>query len=150
MNVERNSKDTRKARMDLKDVDIPQELHLQPKRKKYYKPHVEYILTFEEYMDFCRFLKSFKLSNGYAANISRCVVNDGRIYGSKSHDCQVLLRLMLPAGVRKYLKKDVCNALVEHCKFFEQIIAKTLHLKEKEEGVLCVSWEEFFHLHSLT
>lgn len=67
----------------------------------------------------------------------------------------MLLQRILPTGVRKYLIKDVCNALVELYKFFEQITAQTLHLKdleklEKEVLRILYRLKESFHLHSLT
>ena len=48
------------------------------------------------------------------AKISRNVnITDGKISGLKSHDCHVLLQQLLPIGIRPYLIKDVCDALVE-------------------------------------
>ncbi|KAL2471639.1 Uncharacterized protein Adt_39775 [Abeliophyllum distichum] len=135
LNIEGKSKDTTNARLGLQDMGIHPELHLQPKGgNKHYKPLATYTPCVEERKEFCAFLKSVKLPDGYAANISRSVsVRDGRMYGLKSHDCHVLLQHLLPIGIRRILKNDIFTTLVELCKFFEKLTAKTLHVNNLEQ-----------------
>ena len=139
LNIVGKTKDTEKARLDLADMKIRNELHLQLKGNKLLKPHACYTLTLEERREFCKFLKSVKFPDGYAANISRNVnISDGKISGLKSHDCHVLL---LPVGIRPYLNKDVCDALVELSGFFQKLCAKTLYvtdLERLEEGIVII------------
>ena len=131
LDIEGKSKDTYKARLDLADLKIRAELHLQPHGNKFLKPQASYTLTSDERKKFCKFLKSVKFSDGYAANISRNVnVKDGKISGLKTHDCHVLLQRLLPIGIRPYLCKDVCTTLIEFSHFFQQICAKTLCVKD--------------------
>lgn len=106
LNIDGKSKDTFKARLDLQDMGIRSELHLQAAGDKFKKPYASYTLTLEERHEFCQFLKSVKFPDGYAANISRNVnANEGKIYGLKSHDCHVLLQRILPVAVRKFFSK---------------------------------------------
>lgn len=142
LNIEGKTKDTNKARLDLEILDIRKELHLQLGGNKYIKPPACYTLTSDERKQFCKFLKLVKLPEGYASNVSRCVnVNDGKLSGLKSHDCHVLLQRLIPIGIRAFLPNDVCTALVELCKFFQDLCAKTLKvsdLDKLEKGIFLV------------
>ncbi|XP_031249542.1 uncharacterized protein LOC116107404 [Pistacia vera] len=60
------SKDTDTARLDLADMNIRKELHLQPHGDRYLKPQACYTLTLNERRQFCQFLKSVKFLDGYA------------------------------------------------------------------------------------
>nr|XP_048322184.1 uncharacterized protein LOC125419751 [Ziziphus jujuba var. spinosa] len=77
LDIKGKSKDTDKARMDLKDLKIRKELHLQ------------------------------ETGDGYAANISKNVnIKDGKISGLKTNDSHVLLQQLFPVGIRPYIKKE--------------------------------------------
>ena len=131
LNIERKTKDTVKTRMDLANMKIMKELHLQPSGNGFVKPPACYVLSQREKQSLLEFLKSVKFPNGYASNISRNVsVEDGKILGLKSHDYHVLLQRLLPVGIRGYLHKDVVTALVELVNFFHELRAKTLNVKE--------------------
>ncbi|KAL6506117.1 hypothetical protein OROHE_022646 [Orobanche hederae] len=107
MNIERKTKDTVKARLDLEDMKVRKELHLIKRRNgKYVMPDASYVLNKKEREDFCKFLMSVKFLDGYASNISRCVgINDQKISGLKSHDCHILLQRILPVGIRGSLER---------------------------------------------
>ena len=133
LNIAGETKDTEKAHLDLADMKIRNELHLQLKRNKLLKPYACYTLTLEEIREFCKFLKLVKFPDGYAINISRNVnINDENISGLKSHDCHVLLQRLLSVGIRPYLNKDVCDALVELSGFFQKLCTKTLYVTDLE------------------
>ncbi|XP_052294335.1 uncharacterized protein LOC107178912 isoform X1 [Citrus sinensis] len=142
LNIEGKTKDTVKARLDLEDLKIKKELHLKQEGNKLLKPHASYTLTLNEKREFCQFLKSVKFPDGYAANISNCVnIKDAKVSGLKSHDCHVLLQQILPIGIRPYLRKDICSAIIELCNFFRQLCAKTLYkseLDKLEEGIVLI------------
>ncbi|RVX01357.1 hypothetical protein CK203_031234 [Vitis vinifera] len=142
LNIVGKTKDTNKARLDLADMNIRKELHLQIQGNKLVKPHACYTLTVEVRKEFCKFLKSVKFPDGYAANLSRNVsINDGKISGLKSHDCHVLLQKLLPIAIRPYFNKDLCTTLVELCSFFQKLCAKTLYvndLEKLEEGIVLI------------
>ena len=142
LNIVGKTKDTNKARLDLADMNIRKELHLQIQGNKLVKPHACYTLTVEERKEFCKFLKSVKFPDGYAANLSRNVsINDGKISGVKSHDYHVLMQKLLPIAIRPYFNKDLCTTLVELCSFFQKLCAKTLYmndLEKLEEGIVLI------------
>ena len=48
--------------------------------------------------------------------------------GLKTHDSHILLQRLLPIGIRAYLKKNVSTAIVELCKFFCDLCAKTISI----------------------
>ena len=101
-----------------------------------------YTLTTKERIEFCKFLKSVKFPDGYAANLSRNVsINDGKISGLKTHDCHVLFQKLLPVAIQPYLNKDVCTTIIELCSFFQQLCAKALYVKDLEkleEGIVLI------------
>ena len=70
LNIEGKTKDTTNARLDLQDLNIRKDLHLQRQGTKLVKPHVAYTLTTSEKLDFCKFLKSVKFPDGFVSNIS--------------------------------------------------------------------------------
>ncbi|XP_020242858.1 uncharacterized protein LOC109821073 [Asparagus officinalis] len=127
------TKDTNEVRLDLADRKIRKELHLTRQGNKLKKPHARYVLKLEYRRLFCKFLKVVKFLDGYAANICKNVnIVDGKIHNLKNHDCHVLLQRLLPVGIRSYLDKDVCTAIVELAIFFQQICAKTLKVSDFE------------------
>ena len=142
LNIEGKTKDTDKSRLDLADMNIRKELHLQVQGNKLVKPHACYTLTGDERKEFCKFIKSVKFPDGYAANLSRNIsIGDGRISGLKSHDCHVLLQKLLPIAIRPYLNKDLCSTLAELSSFFEKLCAKTLYvndLEKLEQGIILI------------
>nr|XP_048333284.1 uncharacterized protein LOC125423409 [Ziziphus jujuba var. spinosa] len=110
LDIKGKSKDTDKARMDLKDLNIRKELHLQ------------------------------ETGDGYAANISKNVnIKDGKISGLKTHDSHVLLQQLFPVGIRPYIKKEVCGTNIEMCMFFQKLCARTLSVSDLDmlqEGII--------------
>ncbi|KAI3462212.1 hypothetical protein Pfo_018875 [Paulownia fortunei] len=115
----------------LKDTIKARELHLSQSGDRVTKPHASYTITLEERHEFFHFLKSMKFPDGYAANISGNVnVNDGKLYGLKTHDCHVLLQRLLLVAIRKFLPKDICGTVVELCDFFKKITSRTLHVAD--------------------
>ncbi|KAL4021062.1 hypothetical protein IC575_019851 [Cucumis melo] len=131
LNIDGKTKDTINAHLDLEDLNIRKELHLQRQGTKLIKPHPTYTLTGSERIDFCKFLKSVKFPDGFVSNISRCVsVNDGKLWGLKTHDSHILLQQLIPIVVRAYLHKDVCTTVVELCNFFRDLCAKTIRVSD--------------------
>lgn len=69
------TKDTVKAREDLRDMGIREELQMKVRSRdnKPVKPVACFKLSHDEKNGFCDFLKSAKFPDGYASNISRCI-----------------------------------------------------------------------------
>ncbi|XP_039145550.1 uncharacterized protein LOC120282769 [Dioscorea cayenensis subsp. rotundata] len=129
-------KDTITARLDLEDLNIKKELHLKRLPDgSYLMPQACYTLSKDERMEFCDFLKAVKFPDGFASNISRCVnSNDSQISGLKSHDCHIILQRLLPVVIRKFVPKDIFQALDELANFFKRLCCKTLK-KEAVKGL---------------
>ena len=60
LNIEGKTKDSNKARLDLPDMNIRKELHLQVQGNKLVKPHACYTLIGDGRKEFCKFVKSVK------------------------------------------------------------------------------------------
>lgn len=135
MSIDGKNKDTIKARKDLEDLGIRKELHLREKDDgSYIFPSACYTMSKKDRQNFCEFLHSVKLPDGYASNISRCAnVVDGKVSGLKSHDCHVLLQRLLPVGIRGSMCRDVTTALAELGDFFQRLCCKTLRLDDIEK-----------------
>nr|GEZ69261.1 hypothetical protein [Tanacetum cinerariifolium] len=122
------SKDTTKARQDLKRLGIPSGLWLgQNKNEKWSKPQVAYSFTPEDKKKFCQFIKGVKLPDGFGSKFKhKDTDNDINIAGLKSHDYHIMMQRLLPYGLHQYLAPDVAKPLIELCLFFKQICSQTL------------------------
>ncbi|GKC61123.1 hypothetical protein Tco_1088721 [Tanacetum coccineum] len=130
------SKDTIKARQDLKDWGIRKELWLVDKGSgKFEKPHPKYSFTPDKRNFFCQFIKGVRLPDGFGSNFKKKVTaDDNNIAGMKSHDCHIMMQRLLPYGVQQYLPKDISPAIIELCLFFKQICARKLMQQDMEKA----------------
>ncbi|XP_062081341.1 uncharacterized protein LOC133786147 [Humulus lupulus] len=135
LDIEGKSKDNLKARKDLQNINIREELWLKkdPSNNKLEKPYANYTLTREECKDFCKFIQSVRLPDGYASNISRCATDNDKLRGMKTHDWHVLLHKILPAALLPFLTDNIRGTLIELCQFFQKICAKTLQISDIEQ-----------------
>nr|GEW49263.1 hypothetical protein [Tanacetum cinerariifolium] len=93
------SKDTTKARQDLKRLGIRSGLCLsQNKNGKCSKPQAAYSFTPGDIKKFCQFIKGVKLPDGFGSNFKH----------------------------KQYLAPDVAKPLIELCLFFKQICSQIL------------------------
>ena len=94
-------------------------------------------------------MKSVKYPDGYAANISRSVnAKNGRLSDLESYDCHVLLKRILPIGLRGFADKDISIVLFELGNFFQDLCSRTLKWSELEklEERIVLMLERFFPL----
>ena len=139
MDIEGKTKDTLKARMDLKDLDYRHELHLDLDGKT--KPFASYTFTKEECRAFYEYIKAVKLPDGFRSNIGRCVTENYKLSGMKTHDSHILLQKLLPAGIISFLTEPVRETLIEFCQFFEKLCARTLivdELREMQRSIILI------------
>nr|GEY14692.1 hypothetical protein [Tanacetum cinerariifolium] len=122
------SKDTTKARQDLKNLGIRSELWLsQNKNRKCLKPHTKYSFTPDNKKMFCQFIKGVKLPDGFGSNFKHKVTdNDSNITGMKSHDCHIMMQRLLPHRFQQYLHTVIGKPIIKLCSFFKQIYSRTL------------------------
>ncbi|GJX18329.1 hypothetical protein Tco_0219161 [Tanacetum coccineum] len=139
------SKDTTKARQDLKSLGIRSGLWLgQNKNEKCSKPQAAYSFTPENRKKFCQFIKEVKLPDGFGSNFKHKVTdNDTNITGLKSQDCHIMMQRLFPYGLQQYLPADIAKPITELCLFFKQICSQTLmeddmlKVQSKVVDILC-------------
>lgn len=133
LNIEGKTKDGLKARLDLKEMCIREQLHPIEEGDRILLPSACYTLSSNEKFKLCEFLKEVKVPDGYSSNISQCVnLKERKISALKSHDYHILMQRLLPLAIRKLLPKDVCEALIELSNFFRELCSKVLKVKELE------------------
>nr|CAH67329.1 OSIGBa0102I15.9 [Oryza sativa] len=141
------TKDTAKARFDLKDLGIKKVLQF---REDGEMPHARYTLSTEQKKAFCAFLQEVKFPDGFASNISRCLNAEGTtVQGLKTHDCHILLQRILPAAMRGFLDSDIYEAIAELGMFFRKLCSRTLNKDvlvqmKKEIPIILVKLEKIF------
>ncbi|XP_030946005.1 uncharacterized protein LOC115970519 [Quercus lobata] len=128
LNVKDWTKDNYKARLDLAEMGIRRELHLQRKdHDKYMIPPACFHMTALEKDGFLQVLRDVKVPDGYASNISRRVnLKERKISGLKSHDNHILMQQLLPIALRGSLPSHVIRPLMKLACFFRKICSKTL------------------------
>ena len=152
MTIAGKSKDTLNARLDLEDMGIREELHLQLNEEdgSYDMPPAWYTMSKEEKIAFCEFIRSVRFPDGYAANLEKCISPDGcKLQGLKTHDCHILLQRILPAGLRGIMHEDIYEAVAELGNFFRELCCQTLKLSvlkrlEKEIPIILCKLEKIF------
>ncbi|XP_066323130.1 uncharacterized protein [Miscanthus floridulus] len=124
------TKDTTNARLDLHDMGIRPELHLQQHGNLVTAPPAPYVLGKDQKIEFCKFLKGIKFPDGYAANLERYISQDGsKVQGKlKTHSCHILLQRIIPAGLRGLVRKDVYEAVAELGTFFRELCSRNMRI----------------------
>ena len=132
LNLKDQTKDNYKARLDLAEMGIRSELHLQQKSDdKYTIPPVCFHMTSSERNGFLQVLKDVTVPDGYASNISRCVnMKERKISGLKSHDNHILTHQLFPIALRGSLPSHVTRPLIKLACFFREICSKTLRVSD--------------------
>ena len=128
LNVKDQTKDNYKARLDLAEMGIRSELHLQRKGDdKYIIPAACFHMNLSERDSFLQVLKDIAVPDGYASNISRRVnMKERKISGLKSHDNHILMQQLFPIALRGSLPSHVTRPLIKLACFFREVCSKTL------------------------
>ena len=116
----RSNKFILNAHRDLERIGIRQSMHPQlEKNGKAKAPKSSYTMDNDKKDIFLKVLKEIRVPDGYCSNISRCVnINDRTISGLKSHDCHIIMQLLLPIAARKALPEEVAQVFIELSSFF--------------------------------
>ncbi|KAG8376021.1 hypothetical protein BUALT_Bualt09G0019600 [Buddleja alternifolia] len=101
----KKSKDHRRARLQLKSMNIRKPLWPQPRPSgRDNLPPTAFTMGRKEKDIFCKALKSIRAPDGYASNIARRVnIASRTIIGLKSHDNHVLIQQLIPIATRRAL-----------------------------------------------
>lgn len=93
LNMDGKTKDNMKARLDLQDMGLRDELH--PQKRSFNKtllPPACFSMAPKEKDDFLKVLKGVKVPDGYSSNLSRCIqLKQRKIISLKSHDGHILM-----------------------------------------------------------
>jgi len=142
MNIDGKTKDTAKARKDLREMGIRRELHLQKVGARVKMPLAKYTLTKDDKKKLCDWLKCVKFPDAYASNIGRCVNKlPGKLSGMKSHDCHVFIQRLLPIAIRGNLTPEIRTTLNELSDFLKKLCARTLKvdvLKQMKTDIVVI------------
>ncbi|XP_071729888.1 uncharacterized protein [Rutidosis leptorrhynchoides] len=145
------TKDHLKGSRDLEEMGIRHELHPQPlSNGKVYLPPACFLMDKKEKETFYDVLKSVKVPNGYAANISRCIQGKPpKITSLKSHDNHILMQQLLPVAIRNILPKHVRSIIMKLCRYYRQLCSKVLKptdlfKMEKDIGKILCDLERIF------
>lgn len=133
LNNGKKSKDNLKARRTLEEIGVRK--HLWPIVRESGTtrlPAAPYNLSNDAKDRFCDILGNIKFPDGYASNISRCVLKR-KLAGLKSHDCHVLMQLLLPLALQDTVDEKVASVLIELCDFNRALCSKTLYVHELDK-----------------
>ena len=130
LNLKDQTKDNYKARLDLADMGIRSELHLQRKSDDTILPTC-FHMTSSERDGFLQVLKDVAVPDWCASNISRRVnMKEHNISGLKSHDNHILMQQLFPIALRGSLPSHVTKPLIKLACFFREICSKTLKVSD--------------------
>ncbi|XP_026657308.1 uncharacterized protein LOC113461439 [Phoenix dactylifera] len=133
MDIKGKTKDNMKARQDLELCCKCPKLRIQFVNEKQVKPPASYVLSKDQAMEVCEWVKGLRLPDGYASNISKCVnLYDYKFYGLKSHGCHVFMLRLFPIAFREVLPIAVWDALTELSYYFRDLCNTTLHVQNME------------------
>ena len=132
LNLKDWTKHNYKARLNLADMGIRSELHLQRKGDdKYMIPPACFHMTTLEKDGFLQVLRVVKVPDGYASNISHRVnLKERKISSLKSHDNHILMQQLLPIALRGSLPSHVTRPLIKLACFFRKICLKTFTVSD--------------------
>lgn len=134
LNTHGSFKDGLKARLDLKEMGIREDLHPRPDGEGSYHVEETNILSKAERRSIYDCLQGIKVPSGYSSNLKRIVsMKDLKLVGQKSHDCHVLMQQLLLVAVRGILQDDLRHIVTRLCFFFNAICGKVFETKKLEE-----------------
>ena len=104
-----------------------------------------YVLKPAQRITFCKYLRSVKFPDGFAANLGSYITADGsKVQGRmKTHSCHVLLQRIIPAGLRGLVRPNLFEAVAELGNFFRDLCSRNLSihvvqcLKQEIPLILC-------------
>ncbi|KAM1286532.1 hypothetical protein ACFX2J_000577 [Malus domestica] len=100
LDIEGKTKNTIKARLDLKRMGVQRGLWMNKDSDKAIMDLAFFSMKLNDKKEFVKFVSSVKFPDRYASNITRCVnVDKGNFAGLKSHDFHVFMQHLLPVGI---------------------------------------------------
>jgi len=132
LDIQGKTKDHVIARYNLQDMGIRKNLHpweLDGGRVQFAKSC--FSMNAHEKSIFCTILKSAKLADGIASNISKCVnVREKKISGYKSHNAHFMLHYLLQIPIRCTMLDVVVGPLIRLGSFFHSLCQKVIQVQD--------------------
>ena len=129
LEVDKKSKDSVNARLDLQAMNIREGLHADLTGPKPVIPRAAYYMAPVMKKIFCRLLGDARFPDGHASNLEHKVEND-KLTGLKSHDCHIIMQELLPLAMSRTLPDSVTRPLMGLCNYFKQVYANVIDVKE--------------------
>ena len=108
MDVKGKTKDNIKARMDTSLFCNCKNIELVFDGSRVAKPRASFLLEKNAQQLVYQWLKSLCFPDGRASNISKLVnLEEGRLYGRKSHGCHVFMQTLIPLAYRDLLPNGI-------------------------------------------
>ncbi|WCJ36597.1 hypothetical protein M5689_021378 [Euphorbia peplus] len=127
LNLPGKTKDGIAARLDMVDMGIRTDLKPSAGEKRDKLPMGGCNLFASERKIVCNSFFNMKPPSRFSSNIRNLVsLQDSRISNLKSHDCHVIMQLLLPIALRSVLDKPVRIAIIRFCLFFKAICSKVI------------------------
>ena len=114
MDVKGKTKNNIKARLDLALFCNWKNMELVFDGSRVTKPRASFMLEKNTQLIVYKWLKSLRFPDGHASNISRLVnMEECRLYGMKSHNCDMFMQTLIPLTFRDLLPKaSICEAYI--------------------------------------
>ena len=128
LKLEGKTKDTLNSRIDLVAMGIRRKLHPYQESHVVKTPPAWYVLKPAQRITFCKYLRGVKFPDGFAANLGSYITADGsKVQGRmKTHSCLVLLKRIIPAGLRGLVRPDLYEAVPKLGNFFWELCSRNL------------------------
>ncbi|KAL6213505.1 hypothetical protein ACLB2K_012952 [Fragaria x ananassa] len=122
------------VRLDMVAMGIRTELKPDVSGKRTKLPLASWNCKLDEKKIVCGSFFGMKVPTGFSSNIRNLVsMEDLKLSKLKSHDCHVVMQVLLPVALRSVLEKPVRYAIIRFCLFFKAICAKEIDVSKLEQ-----------------
>ena len=129
MNTKGIGKNHENARADLEEMGIRPKLYVEEAENGKALPVAATTMSRKDKKELGQFLHSAKFPSGYSSNFARLVsMKELKLNFAmmKSHDCHVLMTLVLPVAIRNVLPMKVRETVMSLCFFFNAVEQKVI------------------------
>lgn len=121
------SKDSLKARMDLREICRRPDLEPFDQDRKYQKSNATIDPSKKRLL--FDWVREVKFPDDYASNLSRCIdMNRLKVFGMKSHDCHIFMQRLLPVAFRPFLANKYWEPIAQLSAFFRDLTSYELNV----------------------
>ncbi|XP_004305381.1 PREDICTED: uncharacterized protein LOC101300470 [Fragaria vesca subsp. vesca] len=134
LNIPGKTKDGIEARLYMVEMGIRTDLKPTIDAKRDKLPLASWNLLLDERKIVCDSFSNMKGPARFSSNIRSLVsMEDLRLSNLKSHDCHIIMQLLLPVALRSVLQKPVRYAIIRFCLFFKAICSKVIDVSKLQQ-----------------